>query len=164
MKMATSYLFIVGIIGALTTGFLSDWLVKRKGLRFGRRFIAIIALGVTGLCLLIAAYAANNALVAMSLIVGYLFFSTHGVIAYSVCVDIGGNYASTVAGIMNFCGQTGSFFLALSFGKIADITHSYTMSLVILSIVLFTGSLLWLATDPGKRLVKEKDPFTEPVV
>ncbi|HEV3224989.1 MAG TPA: hypothetical protein VGZ90_19065 [Puia sp.] len=30
MKTTTSYLFIVGILGALTAGIVSDWLVKRK--------------------------------------------------------------------------------------------------------------------------------------
>ena len=159
MQITTSYLFIIGIAGALLTGFLSDWLAKRKGLRFGRRFIAIIALGVTGLSFLVAASSANNMIVSLSLIIGYLFFSTHGVMAYSVCVDIGGDYAGTVAGIMNFFGQIGSFFLAISFGKIADITHSYSLSVIILSIVLFIGSLLWLATDPTKRIVIEQNSF-----
>src|SRR5882757_3064426 len=55
MKLATSYLFIIGIAGALISGIWSDWLVKKKGLSFGRRFVGLIALGMTGLCFLVAA-------------------------------------------------------------------------------------------------------------
>src|SRR5436309_14640596 len=44
MKTVTSYFFIIGIAGVLSAGFLIDFLVKRKGLRFGRRFFGMIPL------------------------------------------------------------------------------------------------------------------------
>ena len=42
-------LFITGIIGFLAGGFFGDWIVKRKGLRFGRRFVGMTGLGMCGL-------------------------------------------------------------------------------------------------------------------
>src|SRR5262249_37653937 len=38
-------LFIVGIIGLLLGGFSADWMVRKKGLRFGRRIIGMTGIG-----------------------------------------------------------------------------------------------------------------------
>ena len=42
-------LFITGITGFLAGGFFGDRIVKRKGLRFGRRFVGMTGLGMCGL-------------------------------------------------------------------------------------------------------------------
>ena len=153
MKMTTFYIFFTGIMVALSAGFLSDWLVKKKGLRFGRRFIGVLALGMLSLSFLVAAVTTNNTIVAVSLIIGHLFFSANGIASYSTCVDIGGDNAGTVAGIMNFFGQTGAFFLAIIFGKIADLTHTFNTPMLVLAGVLITGSLLWLFVDPSRPII-----------
>ena len=49
-------------------------------------------------------------------------------VSYAVCSDIVRNNTGTVTGAMNFFRQTGAFFLALIFGKIADITHNFQLS------------------------------------
>src|SRR3979490_1289541 len=68
----------------------------------------------------------------ISLIIGDFFFSFFGITAFCTCIDIGGNKAGTIAGIMNFGGQIGSFFLAIAFGKIADIAHSYNTPMFVI--------------------------------
>lgn len=160
MKMATSYLFIVGIIAALSAGLVSDWLVKKKGLRFGRRFIAMFSFGMMGILLLITGAATNNRIVIISLITAHFFYAPNVITSFSTCVDIGRNNAASVAGIMNFFGQLGAFFMAVLFGKIVDFTHNFNTPLYVLSAVLFAGGLLWLFIDPGKPLISEnKEPF-----
>jgi sugar phosphate permease len=155
MKIITSYFFVIGIAGVLVAGFLSDWLVKRTGLRFGRRFLGILSLSMLVLCFLIAAITPNNTIVVISLYTGQFFYSFTPVVAFSTCVDIGGERVGTVAGIMNFFGQVGAFFLAIGFGKIADITHSFNTPLTVIAGVLFAGSVCWLFVDPNKRLIAE---------
>jgi len=157
MKMTTFYLFVTGIIVALSTGIMGDWLVKKRGLRFGRRLFGIFAQGGMCLALLVTAVATDNLVVTVSLIIGHLFFAANGIVSFSTCVDIGGDNAGTVAGIMNFFGQTGAFFLAVSFGKIADLTHSFDVTLYVLVVVLFVGSLLWLFVDPTRPLISKKN-------
>jgi MFS transporter, ACS family, glucarate transporter len=152
MKMITSYLFIIGIAGALIAGVLSDKIVKKKGLLFGRRSVGIIALGITGFCFLVTATTSNNMIAVISLVIGDLFFSFFGITAFSTCVDIGGERAGTVAGIMNFAGQIGAFFLAIVFGKIADFAHNYNTPMFVIAGVLFTGAFIWLAVDPTKQI------------
>jgi nitrate/nitrite transporter NarK len=120
-----------------------------------------LALGFLGISFFIDAISVSNTLVIVSLITGYLIFSFNGIVSYSVCIDIGGNSAGTVAGIMNFFGQMGAFFLAIVFGKIADYTHDFNASLYVLGFVLLAGSLFWLAVDPRKQIITENEQLSE---
>jgi sugar phosphate permease len=155
MKIITTYFFIIGIAGVLLAGFLSDWLVKRKGLRFGRRFLGVLPLSLLALSFLVAALTSNNTVVVISLYFGQLFYSFYPIVSFSTCVDIGGDRVGTVAGIKNFFGQTGAFFLAIAFGKIADTTHSFNIPLFIVAGVLFVGSMLWFFVDASRPITAE---------
>jgi len=156
MKTITSYFFAVGIGGVLAAGFLSDWLVKRKGLRFSRRLFGMTPLTLMALCFLIMAFTANNTVVIIMLYLAQLLYSFNPLVSFSTCVDIGCHRVGTVAGMMNFAGQFGAFLLAIIFGKIADLTHSFSSSLYVIAGVLFIGSLLWLFIDPNRKIVDIK--------
>ena len=108
MKTVTSYFFIIGIAGVLSAGFLIDFLVKRKGLRFGRRFFGMIPLSLLALSFLIIALTENDVVVVVCLYLAQLFYSFNPLVSFSTCVDIGGDRVGTIAGIMNFCGQIGA--------------------------------------------------------
>lgn len=152
MKTITSSLFMAGIIGGLSAGFFSDWIVKKKGLRFGRRLIGTVVLGIMSVLFLAAALTPSNMLAVGCLIFCYFFIPVNGINILSTCVDIGKSKAGTVAGIVNCAGQTGAFFLAIVFGKIADATHSFNAPLFVIAGVLLIGCVLWLAVDPTVKL------------
>jgi hypothetical protein len=46
----------------------------------------------------------------------------------------------------------GGFLLSISFGKIADLANNFTVRVVVLAGVLFSGSLLWFFVDPRKQV------------
>jgi sugar phosphate permease len=161
MKTITSYFFVIGIAGVLSAGFLSDWLVRKRGLRFGRKFLGAIALGLLALAFLVAAQTSNNMVVVLCLYFAQLAYSFVPIVSFSTCVDIGGNYVGTVAGIMNFFGQVGAFLLAIAFGKIVDLTASFNAPLFIIAGVLLTGSLLWLLVDPSKKMISTKESMAQ---
>jgi MFS transporter, ACS family, glucarate transporter len=152
MKVITSYLFVVGMLGALAAGFFCDWLMKRKGLRFARRFMGLLTLGMMCVLIFIAGIATNIIVVVSSLMLANFFQPPNAVNAFSTCIDIGGNHAGTVVGIMNFFGQMGAFSLAVVFGKMFTATHDYNTPLYLLSAILGIGCLCWLMIDPEKRL------------
>ena len=155
MKIITFILFVAGFSGLLIGGFCSDWLLKKKGLKFGRRFIGITGLGLCGLLILIAGISSYDTLTAVCLIFSNAFFSFGVMSSYAVCADIGRNNAGTVTGAMNFCGQMGAFFLAILFGKIVDLTANFNAPLYLLGVVSITGALLWLVIDPEKPLPQQ---------
>lgn len=152
MKLATSYSFVFGMAGALLSGILNDWLVKKKGLAFGRRCIGAIALGLSGLLLAVTATTPSNSMAVAFLLGCYFFYSFFAITAFSTCVDIGGSRAGTMTGMMNFAGQTGAFFLSVAFGKIADVTHSYNTPVLLIAGILVFGSIVWLGVDPTRKI------------
>jgi len=152
MKMITFTLFVAGFAGLLLGGFCSDWLVRKKGLKFGRRFMGMTGLGLCGVFLLLAGLSTQNNITAVSLILSNAFFSFGVMSSYAVCADIGRNNSGTLTGAMNFCGQMGAFFLAIIFGKVLDLTNNFNAPLYVLFIVELTGCCLWLAINPTKPL------------
>ena len=152
MKLVTSYLFVLAMIGAMLSGIWNDWLVKKKGLAFGRRFIGMTALGLSGLFLAITATTSSNFLAVTCLLTCGFFYSFYAITAFSTCVDIGGSRAGTVAGMMNFAGQIGAFFLSVVFGKIADLVHNFNTPVMLIAGILITGSVVWLGIDPTKKI------------
>ena len=162
MKTFTFYLFTSTIVGAFSAGLLSNWLVKRKGLRFGRQFLGMLALSTLGLSVFVAAVTTSNTVVAASLFIGgFFFFSFNGTASFSTCIDIGGSRAGTVAGIMNFFGQTGAFVLAITFGKVADMAHNFNTPMLVLAAVLIAGSFLWIFVDPSKPLLLKNTNYEQ---
>jgi MFS transporter, ACS family, glucarate transporter len=152
MKLVTSYLFILAMAGAMLSGIWNDWLVKKRGLGFGRRFIGMTALGMSGLFLAITATTSSNFISIGCLLTCGFIYSFYAITAFSTCVDIGGSRAGTVAGIMNFAGQTGAFFLSVVFGKIADLVHNYNTPVLLIAGILVLGSFIWLCIDPTKKI------------
>ena len=157
MKIITFILFAVGISGFLLGGFAGDWLPKKKGLKFGRRFIGLTGLCTCGILILLAAIVKQNNIAVICLIGANGCFSFGVMVSYAVCADIGRNNAGTVTGAMNFCGQMGAFTMSLLFGKIADATHNFNQPLFMVAAVMFTGGLLWLAIDPTRQLNSENE-------
>ncbi|MGI8951008.1 MAG: MFS transporter [Chitinophagaceae bacterium] len=155
MKFTTSYLFVVGIIGGLFSAFFIDRFVKKQGIKLGRRLIGMIALGIMCLLFITAAITTSNAIASACLMFCYFFIPVNGINYFSACVDIGKNKAGTVAGIINFSGSMGAFFLSIVFGKIADVTHNFNTPLFVVAGVLFAGCLLWLLVDASKPLVEK---------
>ncbi len=152
MKLTSSYLFIFGMGGALLSGLLNDWLVKKKGLVFGRRMIGTMSLGMAGLFLVITATSSGNSIAIMCLWICHFCYSFFPITAFSTCVDIGGSKAGTMGGMMNFAGQIGAFTLSLAFGKIADLAHNYNTPVLLIAGVLISGSIAWLGIDPAKKI------------
>lgn len=152
MKFSTTYLFAGGIISALIFGVLNDRLVKKKGITIGRRSIAIFCFMIMALCMLLTGITKSNTAAVIFLIAANFFNGPCALTSFSACVDMGGNYAGTVTGIMSCVGQLGAFFMAIIFGKIVDMTHSFSTPIFVLSGVLFLGGMLWLFVNPARQL------------
>ena len=156
MKLTTSYLFIIGIAGGLLSGVVNDWLVRKRGLKFSRRFMGMLTLGMMSLLFFITATTSSSTIVTICLISCYFFVPAFGINAFSTCIDVGQNNAGTVAGIMNFAGNMGAFSIAIIFGKIVDTTHNFNAPLFVLAGVLLTGGFTWLSVDPTKKISQIK--------
>lgn len=157
MKFITSLVFVPAIAICLIGGYLADILVKKKGLKFGRRAIAMSALGLNSILFLIEATTQSDTVLVACLLMGFGCVLVFGVSAFGVCIDVGGNHAGAVSGLMNCVGQLGAFFLAIVFGKIVDATHDFNAPLFVIAGLMFLGSLCWLFVDPTKKLMLDNE-------
>jgi MFS transporter, ACS family, glucarate transporter len=165
MKFTTSNLFAFGIISALICGIFSDWLVKRKGDRFTRKSIAVSSCLLMAVLIFISIKANNHLLVSVSLISAYFFIPPVTLTSFSTCVDIGGDRAATIAGIMNFFGQIGSFFMGVIFGKIVDVTHNFETPQFVMVGVLIVCGICWLGIDASKKFrLSPSNPLPAPAI
>jgi ACS family glucarate transporter-like MFS transporter len=155
MKFITSLIFVPAIITSLAAGVFGDWLVKKKGLKFGRRSLGMMSLGLNSFLFLIEATTQSDTLLIGCFIVGFACQLILGVAAFGVCIDVAGNHVGAVSGVMNCIGQIGAFFLAIVFGKIVDVTNSFNTPLFVIAGLMLFGSLLWLLIDPTRKLVLE---------
>lgn len=157
MKYITSLIYLMGALGAFAMGFASDWLVRKRGLKFGRRFIGVMSLGLAAILFFSMGITANNTVALICLFTAYFFIVSNSIPSFSTCIDIGGNNVGAVTGVMNTAGQTASFLIGIVVGRLAHISHSYTSSLFVMATVLVGGAMIWFYVDPTKKILLEKN-------
>ena len=72
---------------------------------------------------------------------------------FTVCLDIGGEYASEVVGAMNTSAQFGSLVSSVVFGYLVSHFGSYNLPFIPMAILSVIGVCLWLKVDASQRLV-----------
>jgi len=153
--------YAVAACANLTGGAASDALVRRLGLKWGRRSIGIAGLG--GACLFtLAAMVTQHQLltvILLSLVYGAITFQQAGV--FGVCLDIGRKHAGSMVGLMNTSAQVGGLLSSVAYGYIVEHFDSYDAPFVPMAAFLFLGALLWFKIDASRELSAES--FMTPV-
>jgi MFS transporter, ACS family, glucarate transporter len=157
MAIFSTLPFIVGAGCNLLGGSLSDWLVKRYGLKVGRRTVGSIGLGLSAVFMLLAALTQSKIAAVLFLTLGYGSMDCMLPVSWSVCLDVGRKYAGTVSGTMNMAGQVGSFASSVAFGYIVTYFGSYNAPLFPMAGLLFISAILFSRIDPTEQLIPEKD-------
>ena len=140
--------FLMAAVGSMLGGATSDALVKRLGLRWGRRLVGLIGLGASA-GFLVASYFATGKISSIVLF-GLAYASSDFMlpVAWAVCLDIGGEHVGAVSGMMNTAGQLGSFLTSIVFGSVVAAWGSYDLPLLGLAVIAAGSALLWLWIDP----------------
>ena len=148
----SAFPYVVAVFANLMGGAASDALVRRLGLRRGRRTLGAVALTVAGLFTVAAMFARQPTLVVMLLatVYGAITFQQSGV--FGVCLDIGRNHAGAVVGLMNTVAQVGGLVGSVAYGYIVERFGSYDAPFVPMAVLLFLGAVLWLKVDASKEL------------
>ena len=115
---------IFGALGNWFSGWWVDHIYRRGELIRSRRLPAITGFFLAAIGVLASVYMeeVNGAIIFISLAV----FGADMTLSpsWATCVDIGRDFSGTVSGTMNMAGNLGSFFTALAFPYLLDITGS----------------------------------------
>jgi MFS transporter, ACS family, glucarate transporter len=153
LAYSASLPFFLAAIGCLMGGAISDFLVKKIGLVWGRRLVPLIGLSLSGTSMLLAAFTASNSVAIVFLALGLAFMDVTAPVSWAVATELGGKDSGAVTGAMNTAGLLGGTITSLGIGYLITTYGSYQLPVVILGIVLIVGSLLWLLIKADKPLV-----------
>ena len=181
---------LVGVLGCLLGGILTDRHVRRTGDRkWGRSLYGVIGFAGAGACYIVAIVGARSgnmwmfaAGVAMS---GFFNDLTMGA-SWAVCQDIGRRYAAIVSGFMNMIGNLGGVTtlivtstimkaqiaakeaaVAVTGGDVSAARREgeiegYIINLSLYAAAYFIGVVFWLLIDARKPIVPdEPEPQTD---
>lgn len=147
--------FVCGACANLVGGVTSDMLVKRIGLKWGRRAVGFIGHGITSVFLAAALLTDDKLWTVAFLALAYAGSDFMLPVAWAVCLDIGGRHSGAVTGAMNTAGQAGSFLTTVIFGYLVGAYGSYDLPLVLIVVMSIISTLVWLKIDPTIPLFKE---------
>lgn len=150
--LLSSLPYVVGAGGNFAGGVTSDWLVRRLGLKTGRRMVGVVGLGAAAVFLTSTILTTNNTLVLifLSLVYGGLTFQQPNICA--VCLDVGRRHAGAVLGFGNTAANAASAVSSVVFGYLVGHFSSYNAPLIPMVLTLCVGTLLWLTVDPTREL------------
>jgi MFS family permease len=131
-------------------------MVRRHGLRNGRRWLGMSGLSVAALSLTAAIFAPTGtlALVLLSCAYGGILFQQPTLC--SVCLDVGRRNAGAIFGFMNTASNGASALSAVVFGYLVGYSGNYNTPFIPMVALLCVGTLLWLQVDPTRELFPEK--------
>jgi MFS transporter, ACS family, glucarate transporter len=156
MQYMASLPFIMGMVGCLIGGFASDFLVKKWGLKWGRRSVGMAGLLLSGISILIATNIQSNNVAIIFLSLGLAFKDFTLPVAWSVASDIGGKHAGTISGTMGMCGHIGSTMMSIGYGYILTASgNNWEIPTQIIGVLVILGGLLWFKIDASKPLVMD---------
>jgi ACS family glucarate transporter-like MFS transporter len=152
----SSLTYIVGATANGLGGVVGDWMVRRHGLRNGRRWLGIAGLSVAALSMTAAIFApsGNLALMFLSCAYGGILFQQPTLCA--LCLDVGRQNAGAVFGFMNTAANVASALSAVVFGYLVGYFGNYNTPFIPMVALLALGALLWLQADPTRELFPEQ--------
>jgi sugar phosphate permease len=152
MGFYASLPLLAGAAGDVLGGMVSDRVAKRIGnLTLARRSVALLGFVVASVFIVPATLTSHAvASVCYSCLAVFGLEATVGV-AWAIPLDIGGDYAGSVASVMNTFGNLGS---AVSPVLLAYLVRSYGWNIpfLVCSVLCVLGALLSLTLDADKKV------------
>ena len=158
MEFASALPSWAGLVGLVAGGYFSDRLARTHSLRFARCAIGSAGLILSGV-LLLGATITPNAWTAVALLtIGLGAMDLMLPVAWSICVDAGGEHAGAISGAMNMAGQVGSLISSVAFGYWVEWSGSYDRALMPLAAMLVVSGCLFATIDPSKKMIPRQAP------
>ncbi|MCY4596367.1 MAG: MFS transporter [Bryobacterales bacterium] len=148
----SAFPLLAGACACITGGAFSDWLVRKKGLRWGRRLVGIGGFGLAAVGFALAATAGDalSAVLWMAFAQGAQDLTLP--VAWAVCVDVGHRYGGTATGFMNTASSASAVISPISAAWLAAMFGSFESMFWAATVVYLIGALLWFAIDPERRV------------
>jgi MFS family permease len=150
--------YVLGAVANGAGGLLSDALVRRWGLKAGRRTVGVVGLGCAAVFMAATIVTTSNAWALAFLSLAYAGILVQQPNLCAVCLDTGRQHAGAAFGFMNTAAQVAAVASSLGFGYLVGYSGSYNVPLIPMVATLSIGAILWLKIDPTHQLFEEAAP------
>ena len=153
LTYAVAMPFLMGVIGNLAGGFLSDKWSAKYGLKIGRRLLGVGGLAISSVLMFLGGFIPGKleVFIFMALCFGVMDMMLPS--AWAICIDVGGKYAGAVSGAMNTAGNLGGFVCATVFGYLVQGTGNYNFPLYVIAGMLMISAFLFFKINPDKKII-----------
>jgi ACS family glucarate transporter-like MFS transporter len=156
MGVFASFPFVMGLVGNLAGGALSERLVERYGRRDIYRWVTGICLFMTsGLLLGMSSVHGHVAIVVLATI-GFGVMDLMLPSAWAMCMSIGGQYGGTATGVMNTAGNLGGWLCTIVFGYTVTATGDYNLPLRGVAAMVLVAAAVFSQVDCTRGLEDEE--------
>jgi MFS transporter, ACS family, glucarate transporter len=153
MGFYASLPLLAGAAGDLLGGSVSDRCARRFGnLKLARRMVALAGFVLAAVFIIPATFTPHStASVLYSCVAVFGLEVTVGV-SWAIPLDIGGDYAGTIASVMNTFGNLGSAVSPVLLAYLVGL-YGWNVPFLVCSILCVAGAVLSLAIDADRRIV-----------
>ena len=148
--------FVLGMLGNLLGGHLSDLSARRLGVGPGRRVVGAASLTIAALLILVSALTQGKAASIALLSLGFGAMDCMLPSAWAICLDLGREHSGAVAGAMNSAGQAGGLACSVVFGYLAGASGSYDAPLFVIAAMVLVSAWLFSRIDPTRPLIPDE--------
>lgn len=153
---------LLGALGNVSGGFISDALVRRWGLKWGRRGVGLVSLSGAAIFMMAAMLTTDKLATLFFLGLVYAGITLQQTVVLTVTVDISRKYVGGILGLMNMVGNIGGFLFSVSFGYFVSWFGSYDRALLPVVLMLAIAALMWLRVDATEEVIPETLPAPIP--
>jgi len=144
--------YVIAAGANILGGVASDALVRRFGVKWGRRSLGVVCLGSACLFMIATMMTAQPLLTVVLLALVYGAIAFQQAAFFGASLDIGRNHAGSVIGLMNTSAQVGGLLASVAYGYIVTRFDSYDAPFVPMAVMLFVATLLWLRIDASREI------------
>lgn len=141
LTYSASLPFVLAAAGCWFGGSISDALVKRIGIDWGRRVVPMVGLALSGLVMIGATVTTSTTLAVIFLALGLAFMDLTAPVAWAIAIGLGGKNSGAVSGAMNTSGLLGGTVTSAAVGYMISGTGSYNTPVIALGGLLLLGAV-----------------------
>jgi ACS family D-galactonate transporter-like MFS transporter len=142
-----------GVLGSLSGGFCSDWLLQRTGnKRLSRQGIAVVGMASCAVLIAISYFIVDTRTSITAIAAGAFCATFGGVSGYTVAIDFGGRHVATVFSTMNMCGNFGATLFPITAGWLVATTGNWNLILFLFAAIMAVDAVCWAVLNPQGTL------------
>ena len=147
--------FLMGVVGNLVGGSVSEWLVRHYGRRRTYRAVTSVCLAVAaGLLLAMSSAHTHRGVIALAT-AGFGVLDLMLPAAWAMCMSLGGRFGGTASGMMNTAGNLGGWVCTVAFGYVVSASGGYTLGLRAIALMVLIAAGLFALVDCTRGLSEE---------